>query len=132
MPFAREIFVRSQQRSCSAGTPGLTQMTARGPRTRSRANNASPLSKPADPVPPFTSSDQVWQTLASASLTVIDGQKDRCLILQHSAKFVCKGEDLDGAQRLAVLAVDFSHWSSRSSAGVAVPCAAHGKPSLLS
>jgi hypothetical protein len=45
---------------------------------------------------------------------------------------------LGGAQRLAVLAVDFSRWSSLLSAGVAAPCAAHGvsehrpRPSLLS
>ena len=51
---------------------------------------------------------------ASASLTVIAGQKDRCLILPNSAQFVSQGEDLGGAQRLAILAVDFSPWSSRS------------------
>jgi hypothetical protein len=84
----------------------------------------------------FTPSDPAWPALASASFTVVDGQKDRCLILPNSAQFVCKGKDLGSAQRLAVLAVDFSRWSSWSSAGVAAPCAAHGKhrprPSLLS
>jgi hypothetical protein len=85
---------------------------------------------------PFTHSDPAWPVLASASLTVIARQKDRCLILPNSAQFVCEGEDLGGAQRLAILEVDFSRWSSRSSAGVAAPCAAHGehrpRPSLLS
>jgi hypothetical protein len=87
-------------------------------------------------VAPFTPSDPAWPALASVSLTVIAGQKDRCLILPNSAQFVSEGEDLGGAQRLAILAVDFSRWSSRSSAGVVAPCAAHGerrpRPSLLS
>jgi hypothetical protein len=77
-------------------------------------------------IAPFTPSDPAWPALASASLTVIDGQKNRCLILPNSAQFVCEGADLGGAQRLAVLAVDFSRWSSQSSAGVAAPCLAHG------
>jgi hypothetical protein len=45
------------------------------------------------------------------------GQKDRCLILPNSAQFISEGEDLGGAQRLAVMAVDFSRWSSRSAHG---------------
>jgi hypothetical protein len=87
-------------------------------------------------VAPFTPSDPAWPALASVSLTVIAGQKDRCLILPNSAQFVSEGEDQGGAQRLAIMAVDFSRWSSRSSAGVVSPCAAHGehrpRPSLLS
>ena len=63
-------------------------------------------------------------------------EQDRCLILPNSAKFVCEGKDLGGAQRMAVLVVEFSPWSSRSSAGVVAPFAAHGehrpRPSLLS
>jgi hypothetical protein len=70
-------------------------------------------------IAPFTPSNPVWPGLASASLTVVDRQRDRCLILPNSAQFVCEGEDLGGAQRLAVLAVDFSRWSSRSPVGVA-------------
>jgi hypothetical protein len=38
-------------------------------------------------IAPFTPSDPAWPALASASLTVIDGQKDRCLILPNSAQF---------------------------------------------
>ena len=72
-------------------------------------------------IAPFTSSDPVWPALASASLTVIAGQKDRCLILPNSAQFVSEGEDLGGAQRLAIMAVDFRRCSSRSSAGVVAP-----------
>jgi hypothetical protein len=81
-------------------------------------------------------SDPAWPALASVSLTVIAGQKDRCPILPNSAQFVSEGGDLGGAQRLAILAVDFSRWSSWSSAGVVSPYAAHGehrpRPSLLS
>jgi hypothetical protein len=87
-------------------------------------------------IAPFTPSDPVWPALASASLTIIAGQKDRCLILPNSAQFVSEGGGLDSAQLLAILAVDFRRWSSRSSAGVVSPCAAHGehrpRPSLLS
>jgi hypothetical protein len=63
----------------------------------------------------FMPSDQVWPALASVSLTVIAGQKDGCLILPNSAQFISEGEDLGGAQRLAILAVEFSRWSLRSS-----------------
>jgi hypothetical protein len=62
-------------------------------------------------IAPFTPSDLAWPALASASLTVIAGQKDRCLILPNSAQFVSEGEDLGGAQCLAIMAVDFSRWS---------------------
>jgi hypothetical protein len=48
-------------------------------------------------VAPCTPSDPVWQALASASLTVISGQKDRCLIFPNPAKFVHDGEELGGA-----------------------------------
>jgi hypothetical protein len=77
-------------------------------------------------IAPFTPSDLVWPALAAASLTVIAGQKN-CPILPNSAQFVSEGEDLGGAQRLAIMAVDFSRWSSRSVAGVVSPCAAHGE-----
>jgi hypothetical protein len=87
-------------------------------------------------IAPFTPSDPVWPALASASLMVNAGQKDRCLILPNWAQLVSEGEDLGGAQGLAIMAVDFSRWSSRSSAGVISPCAAQGehrpRPSLLS
>ena len=45
-------------------------------------------------IAPFTPSDPAWPALASVSLTVIAGQKDRCLILPNSAQFVSEGEDL--------------------------------------
>jgi hypothetical protein len=77
-------------------------------------------------VAPFTPSDPVWPALASASLMVISAQKDLCLILPNTATYVRDGEDLGGAQRLAILAVDFSRWCQRSSAGVSPPCVAHG------
>ncbi len=52
-------------------------------------------------IAPFTPSDPVWPALASASLTIIAGQKDRCLILPNSAQFVSEGEDLGGAPATA-------------------------------
>ena len=66
-------------------------------------------------IAPFTPSDPAWPALTSVSLTVIAGQKDRSLILPNSAQFVSEGEDLGGAQRLAILAVELSRWSLRSS-----------------
>ena len=36
-------------------------------------------------IAPFTPSDPAWPALASVSLTVIAGQKDRCLIFPNSA-----------------------------------------------
>ena len=87
-------------------------------------------------IAPFTPSDPAWPSLAAASLTVIPEQKDRCLILPSSPQFIRDGEDLGGALRLAVMAVDFSRWCSRSSAGASTPCASHGehrpRPSLSS
>ena len=118
-----------------------------GPGSAPHAIRPLPLGEPADADPDpgphlrlgrlaMEPSDPAWPALASASLTVIAGQKDRCLILPNSAQFVSEREDLGGAQRLAVMAVDFSRWSLRSAAGAVSPCAAHGehrpRPSLLS
>ena len=57
---------------------------------------------------------------------------NRCIIIPNSNTFVSPGEDLAGAQRLAILAVDFSKRSSRSAAGLAEPCqfAADARPRL--
>jgi hypothetical protein len=85
---------------------------------------------------PFAPSDPVWPTLAAASLTRVDGQRDPCVIVPSSEEFVRNGDDLGGAQRLAVLAVDFSRWSQRAFADVAAPCGRHSdlrpRPALAS
>jgi hypothetical protein len=39
--------------------------------------------------------------------------------------YVRDGDDLGGAQRLAVMAVDFSRWSKRPFPAVAAPCGHH-------
>jgi hypothetical protein len=49
-------------------------------------------------VAPFTPSDPAWPALASVSLTVVSGQKDRCLILPNSAQFVSEWEDLSAGR----------------------------------
>ena len=58
-------------------------------------------------VVPFTPSDPTWPALAAASLTSVDGQRDPCIILSDLAAYVREGDDLGGAQRLAIMAVDF-------------------------
>jgi hypothetical protein len=81
-------------------------------------------------VVPFTPSDPAWPSLASASITRVDGQLDPCVIVANSAEFVSDGQELGGAQRLAVMAVDFSKLSRRPFAGVADACEQHGMARL--
>ena len=78
-------------------------------------------------VVPFTPSDPTWPALAAASLTSVVGQRDPCIILPDPAAYVRVGDDLGGAQRLAVMAVDFGRWGKRSSVGFAPPCCGHAK-----
>ena len=73
-------------------------------------------------VVPFVPSDPAWPTLAAASRTSVAGQRDPCVIVPNSPEYAREGDDLGGAQRLAVMAVDFSRWSRRSFAGVVAPC----------
>mmetsp|Transcript_41415 Transcript_41415/g.86539 ORF Transcript_41415/g.86539 Transcript_41415/m.86539 type:complete len:453 (-) Transcript_41415:58-1416(-) len=73
-------------------------------------------------VVPFVPSDPAWPTLAAASRTSVAGQRDPCVIVPNSPEYAREGDDLGGAQRLAVMAVDFSRWSRRSFAGVAALC----------
>ena len=58
----------------------------------------------------------------AASLTSVDGQRDLCSVLSDTAAYVREGDDLGGAQRLAVMAVDFGRWSQRTSVGFEPPC----------
>ena len=80
-------------------------------------------------VVPFTPSDPTWQALAAASLTdtSVVGQRDPCIVLSDPAAYVRVGDDLGGAQHLAVMAVDFGRWGKRSSVGFAPPCGGHAK-----
>ena len=76
-------------------------------------------------VVPFTPSDPRWPALAAASLTSVVGQRDPCIVLSDPAAYVRVGDDLGGAQRLAVMAVDFGRWSQRASVGFAQLCGWH-------
>jgi hypothetical protein len=76
-------------------------------------------------VVPLAPSDSAWPTLAAASCTTVVGQRDPCVIVPSSRTYVCDGDDLGGAQRLAVMAVDFSKWSKQSFAPVVAPCGHH-------
>ena len=79
-------------------------------------------------VVPFTPSDPTWPALLAASLTSVDGQRDPCIVLSNLAAYVREGDDLGGAQRLAVIAVDFGRWSQRASrVGFAPPCGWHAE-----
>jgi hypothetical protein len=53
-------------------------------------------------------------SLSAASLTPGEGWQDCYVVLPCSAKFVRDGDELGSAQRLAVMAADFSRWSKRS------------------
>ena len=53
-------------------------------------------------VVPFTPSNPTWPALAAASLTPVDGQREPCTVLFDPAAYVREGDDLGGAQRLAV------------------------------
>lgn len=76
-------------------------------------------------VVPFTPSDPVWPALAAASLTRQNGSVDPCIVVPNSETYVRPGDDLGGVHRLAIMAIDFSRWSSRSFAGLAAPCDCH-------
>ena len=73
-------------------------------------------------VVPFTPSDPTWPALAAASLMSVVGQRDPCIILSDPAAYVWEGDDLGGAQHLAVIAVDFGLWSQHTCVGFAPPC----------
>jgi hypothetical protein len=73
-------------------------------------------------VVPFAPSDPAWPTLAAASVTRVDGQRDPCVIVPNSSEYVRAGDDLGGAQRLAVMAVDFRRWCRRSFDDTVAPC----------
>ena len=53
---------------------------------------------------------------------MVPGQRDPCVIV---LMYVRDDDDLGGAQRLAVMAVDFSRWCKRPFSAVAAPCGHH-------
>ena len=55
--------------------------------------------------------------LVAASRMTVVGQRDPSVIVPNSLEYACEGDDLGGAQRLAVMAVDFSRWCRRSFCG---------------
>ena len=73
-------------------------------------------------VVPFTPSHPTWPVLEAASLTRVDGQLNRCIIVPNSATYARAGGLPESTQRLAVLAVDFSPRSARSLSGLSDPC----------
>ena len=81
-------------------------------------------------VVPFTPSHPTWPVLAAASLTHIDGQLDRCVIVPNSEPYVRTSGSSAATQRLAVMAVDFTPRSARPVGGLTDPCprAAYHRP----
>ena len=73
-------------------------------------------------VVPFSPAIPAWPTLMAASLSSSPGQLDRCITVSASEQYVARHDDLGGAQRLAIFAVDFSRFSTRSFAGLAPAC----------
>ena len=72
---------------------------------------------------------RVFYAVVSSKKTVVfrgmkncRGQRDPCVIVPNSPEYAREGDDLSGAQRLAVMVVDFSRWSRRSFEGLAPPC----------
>ena len=78
-------------------------------------------------VVPFTPSDPTWPALAAASLTSVDGQRDPCIVLSDPAAYVQEGDDLGGAQRLAVMSAGGARLSQRASVGLVPPCGWHAE-----
>ena len=78
-------------------------------------------------VVPFTPSDPSWPTLVAASLTPPSDERYPCVVVPASSEFVRARDDLGGAQRLAIMAVDFSRWSRREFTDVCAPCGRQGE-----
>jgi hypothetical protein len=76
-------------------------------------------------VAPFTTSHTWWPTLMAASLTHVPGSKNRCVVVPATPKFIRHNQALGSAQRLAVLAVDFSRVRPCDFTGVSAPCERH-------
>ena len=77
-------------------------------------------------VVPFTTSHPAWPTLAAASLTAPQKGVDPCVVVPASPAYVRHADELLGAQRLAIMAVDFSRACGRSFDGLAPPCGREG------
>ena len=73
-----------------------------------------------------------WRTvrpaLAAAALSQRDGSIEPCVIVSNSDAFARPGDGLGSAQRLAIMAVDFSRWRSRSFDCLVAPCGCRCDP----
>ena len=79
---------------------------------------------------PFTPSAAFWPGFAAASLSRSAHSLDPCIVVPATAEFVSDTGDLRGAQRLAVMAVDFTRGASFRPGPATPPCAqaAHTRP----
>ena len=57
---------------------------------------------------PFSPSAAFWPGFAAASRSASPASFDPCIVVPASPSYVSEAADLEGAQRLAVMAVDFS------------------------
>jgi hypothetical protein len=77
-------------------------------------------------VVPFATSHPTWPTLAAASLTAPQKGFDPCVVVPASPAYVQHSGELLGAQRLAIMALDFSRACGRPFDGLASPCGKQG------
>ena len=63
---------------------------------------------------PFSPSAAFWPGFAAASRSASPASFDPCIVVPASPSYVSEAADLEGAQRLAVMAVDFSRGGVRS------------------
>ena len=71
---------------------------------------------------PFATSNRFCPTVAAALLTHVQGQLDPCIIISAGPAFVRHTDELLGAKRLAIMAVDVSRASDRRFSTLSPPC----------
>ena len=72
---------------------------------------------------PFSPSAAFWPGFAAASRSASPASFDPCIVVPASPSYVSEAADLEGAQRLAVMAVDFSRGVSLRPGSTVPPCA---------
>ena len=72
---------------------------------------------------PFTPSAAFWPGFAAASRSASPDSFDPCIVVPASPSYVSDVADLEGAQRLAVMAVDFSRGGTFRPGAPVPPCA---------
>ena len=77
---------------------------------------------------PFTTSHASWPALAAASLTPPSRGVDPCIVVPVSPTYVHGFDGATGAQRLAIMAVDFTRSSGRDFSRSTPPCGGHVSP----